>query len=223
MIIELVTDRLRLAGPGANGAEVRRCLLAQVAHAVDAAIEVVQVRERDLEARELATLVTDIVAIARGSRTRVVVNERLDVAIACGADGVHLRADSLPAAAVRSIAPHGFLIGRSVHTAAEARASGTAVDYLLAGTVWPSGSKPIDRPLLGVEGLATIVSAALVPVLSIGGVSVDRAGEAAAAGAAGIAGIGLFQGRAHEACGAVPLKELVSRLRESFDTPLPAS
>jgi thiamine-phosphate pyrophosphorylase len=161
--------------------------------------------------------------VTRGTRTRVVVNERVDVAIACGADGVHLRADSLPAAAVRAIAPPAFLIGRSVHTATEARASGTAVDYLLAGTVWPTQSKPLDYALLGVTGLAGIVAAAAVPVLAIGGVTIERAGEAAAAGAAGVASIGLFQGPEHGDCRTVHLTETVSRLRRLFDTTTPAS
>jgi thiamine-phosphate pyrophosphorylase len=223
VIVQLVTDRRTLAGVAAHPSQARHCLLMQISRAVEAGIDVVQIRERDLEARELASLVTDIVGVTRGTRTRVVVNERVDVAIACGADGVHLRADSLSAAAVRAIAPPAFLIGRSVHSPPEARACGTAVDYLLAGTVWPTHSKPLGHALLGVTGLAGMVAAAAVPVLAIGGVTIERAREAAAAGAAGVASIGLFRGPEHGDCRTVHLTETVSRLRRLFDTTTPAS
>ena len=114
VILHLVTDRRRLSGAAAAApdAEARRCLLQQIDYAIDAAIDVVQIRERDLEGRELAALVLEAVARSRGTNTRIVVNDRVDVAIACGAAGVHLRSDSMAAAAVRQIAPAGFLIGR---------------------------------------------------------------------------------------------------------------
>ena len=121
----------------------------------------------------------------------MVVNDRLDVAIACGADGVHLRGDSFSAESARRVAPPRFLIGRSVHTPEQARAAGP-VDYLIAGTVFRTASKGSAAPLLGVDGLRAIVRASAAPVLAIGGVAVDRASDAAAAGAAGIAAIGLF-------------------------------
>jgi ATP-dependent Clp protease ATP-binding subunit ClpA len=110
-----VTDRLRL-GRGDETFEAARRRLAQLARdAVDAAIELIQVRERGLETARLVDLVSDLVDIARGSTTRIIVNDRLDVALACGANGVHLRSDSIAPAAARSIAPPGFLVGRSVH------------------------------------------------------------------------------------------------------------
>jgi thiamine-phosphate diphosphorylase len=166
-----------------------------VRYAIEAGIDVVQVRERDLESAALAALVSELVALAAatpGSSTRIVVNDRLDVALAAGAAGVHLRSDSIPPCAVRSLAPPGFVIGCSVHSPADAAAIGTDADYLIAGTVWASDSKPGGRPVLGTDGLAAVVAAASVPVLAIGGVTVDRVAEAAAAGAAGIAAIGLF-------------------------------
>ena len=99
----LVTDRRRLCPGSASFAVERRCLLDQVRRAVEDGVELIQVRERDLEAASLAALVTDIMGITRGTSTRVVVNDRLDVALACAADGVHLRADSIPIAAARRI------------------------------------------------------------------------------------------------------------------------
>lgn len=218
MILHLVTDRRRLAGAGADAAAQRRCLLNQVGFAVEAGIDVLQIRERDLEAGLLFELTSEAVGIARGSRTRIVVNDRLDVAMAAGADGVHLREDSIGADAARRIAPGGFLIGRSAHTAEDAAYLDRSVDYLLAGTVWPTASKPPSHPVLGLEGLAALVRQAKVPVLAIGGVTLDRVQSVAAAGAAGVAAIGLFIGQGTSAdmsgvCGAVPLHDLARRAR----------
>jgi thiamine-phosphate pyrophosphorylase len=187
----LVTDRRRLCPEAASYAIERRCLLEQVRRAVDDRVELVHVRERDLDAACLAALVTDILAIARGTPTRIVVNDRLDVAVACGADGVHLRGDSIPIDAARRLGPRPFLVGRSVHTPDQAR-SGRGADYLIAGTVFPSPSKVDGAPLIGIEGLQAIVAATNVPVFAIGGVTAGRVAQVVAAGAAGVAGISLF-------------------------------
>jgi len=168
-----------------------RRVVEQAREAIHRGIALIQVRERDLDARPLARLVDAITALSRGTRTRVVVNDRLDVALACGADGVHLRGDSMLAAAVRRIAPPSFLVGRSVHGVPEAIAAGP-VDYLIAGTVFQTSSKPAGHPLIGMDGLRAIVTATSVPVLAIGGITLDRLGPVLAAGAAGAAGIGLF-------------------------------
>lgn len=194
----LVTDRRRADA------------IAQARRAVEAGIDIIQVRERDLEARPLASLVSAVVALARGSATRVVVNDRLDVAIACGADGVHLRGDSIAIADARRLAPRPFLVGRSVHAPAEASASDGA-DYLIAGAVFPTRSKPGATAWLGVEGLRAIVGASRAPVLAIGGVTAERFAEVAAAGAAGVAGIALFT--------VGPLDDIVAWARRVFDSP----
>src|SRR5262249_59922166 len=105
--------------------------------------------------------------------------------LACGADGVHLRGDSVPSEAARSIAPPGFLIGRSVHHEQEAKAAAASVDYLVAGTVFPTSSKPGLTQWLGVEGLARICRSVAVPVLAIGGSTPERAPHGPAGRAAG--------------------------------------
>ena len=187
----LVTDRHRLC-PGTVAFEAaRRRLLDQVRWAIKAHIDLIQLRERDLEAAGLAALGGDLVRLSRGSGTRVVVNDRIDVALACGADGVHLRHDSVPAKAVRAMAPEGFLVGRSVHGLADAERAGP-VDYLIAGTVFRTPSKSAATPILGLDGLAEIVQGVAVPVLAIGGIGREQLDEVAATGAAGVAGIGLF-------------------------------
>jgi thiamine-phosphate pyrophosphorylase len=190
-----------------------------VRHAVDAGIDFVQVRERDLTTADLADLVGDLLRLRRGTRTRIVVNDRVDVAVGCGADGAHLRADSMSADAVRRIVPPGFLVGRSVHSVEEARTAGP-VDYLIAGTIFATASKAA-RVLLGVDGLTSIVEAVRVPVLAIGGVSIDHVPAVATTGAAGVAAIGLFIGSDAEAggaCRAVPLGARVDAIRARFDT-----
>jgi thiamine-phosphate pyrophosphorylase len=181
-----------------------------------------QIREQDLSTLDLAALVSDAVTLARGSASRVVVNDRLDVALACGAAGVHLRGDSAPAAAVRAAAPPGFLIGRSVHHRDEAIVAARHADYLIAGTIWPSESKANAPPLLGLDGLAAIVRAVRVPVLAIGGVSLDRMRDVAASGAAGVAAIGLFMAPnpiQSSPCRAIPVSHIVSLARATDHRP----
>ncbi len=216
MKLFLVTDRRRLAGEVALE-EARRCLLRQAECAVAARIDCIIIRERDLEARDLADLTAAIVGVTRGTGTRVVVNDRVDVALATGADGVHLRGDSMPPDLVRRMTPQGFLIGRSVHSAQEAAAA-AGIDYLIAGTVWTSASKNDDHALLGLDGFSAVVRAARVPVLAIGGVTIDRAGEIAKAGGAGIAAIGLFMSDTRDQCRVVQLDAIATAVRSRFDT-----
>jgi thiamine-phosphate pyrophosphorylase len=217
----LVTDRRRLAGD-VPFETARRCLLRQVEAAVAAQIDCIIVRERDLEARDLTDCTRAIVAMTRETSTRVVVNDRVDVALASGADGVHLRGDSMAPDVVRRMTPKQFLIGRSVHSAPEA-ASVAGVDYLIAGTVWTSASKHADHQLLGLDGFSSIVRAARVPVLAIGGVTVDRIAAIARAGGAGIAAIGLFMGDASDECRVVQLNAIATDVRTKFDRPGSAS
>jgi thiamine-phosphate pyrophosphorylase len=189
----LVTDRRRLCPEARTFAAARACLVEQARAAAAAGIDLIQIRERDLEAADLAALVADVVAVTRESRTRVVVNDRLDVALACRADGVHLRGDSYAVKDARRLIQPPLLVGRSVRTV-EGAALAAGADYVIAGTVFPSASKPDAPPaqLLGLDGLRKIVHASAMPVLAIGGITPDRIDEVLAAGADGIAAIGLF-------------------------------
>lgn len=187
----LVTDRRRLC-PGASSlAAERACLVEQTRRAAADGVDLIQVRERDLESAALAEVVAAIVAVTRGTATRVVVNDRIDVALAAGADGVHLRGDSVAVDVARLLLPSPRLVGRSVHRVSEVSAAAGA-DYLIAGTVFASPSKPGAVELIGIAGLHEIVREAAVPVLAIGGITPDRIAAVLAAGAAGIAAIGLF-------------------------------
>ena len=186
-IVSMVTDRRRLADPS-PAALVR--LAAAAAHA---GVDLIQIRERDLDDRELLDLSRRIAAAIRATAATLVVNDRMDVALAAGAGGVHLRADSIGADRMRALAPSGFVIGRSVHSVDEARAAEqSGVDYVTMGTVFPSRSKAGPARLSGLDGLRAVCGAVSVPVLAIGGVAADKVGDVAAAGAAGISAIGLF-------------------------------
>ena len=202
-LICLVTDRRR------SGAAD---LIDLIASAARAGVDFVQVREPDMSDRALLDFVRAALIAIEGTSARVIVNERTDVALAAGAAGVHLKAASVPASRVRAIAPHPFLIGRSVHSLDEAlEADRDGVDYVCFGTVFPSQSKPPGHPVAGLDALRTITARVSVPVLAIGGVTERRVQEVAAAGAAGVAAIGLFA--------ATPdLPALVRTLRRSFDS-----
>ncbi len=171
-------------------------LIARAATAVRDEVDVIQVRERDLPDRDLAALVRRLCGVAAGSATRIVVNDRADVAMAAGAAGVHLRGDSPPASRVRSFVPVGFLIGRSVHSLAEvdAAVADAGCDYLLFGTVFPSDGKPDGHPVAGLERLRQACARSAVPVLAIGGIHQGRTADVLAAGAAGVAAVGWFMG-----------------------------
>jgi thiamine-phosphate pyrophosphorylase len=218
-ILCLVTDRLALArSPGSAAAPLAR-LRRQVEAAIDAGVDLVHLRERDLEAAELRALAAEFAARAARSATRIVVNDRLDVALAAGADGVHLRGDSFETAAARSVAPPGFLVGRSVR---DARAAAVEkADYLVIGTVFPTLSKPGYDTTIGIDGLERAAAAARAPVLAIGGISEDRLAEVARTGAAGVAAIRLFFGLGEG--GAVEWQNRLVRWRSVFDTNRPIS
>ena len=194
MIRCLVTDRRRLCSDTRSFEAERRGLVEQARRAAADGVDLIQIRERDLEAADLVFLVAELVAVTAGSSTRVVVNDRIDIALATHAAGAHLRGDSVSVEAARRLLPPPLLVGRSVHTVEEARAAEGA-DYVIAGTVFPSASKTSSAgsvELLGLDGLRAIVNASPVPVLGIGGITPDRIADVLGTGAAGIAAIGLF-------------------------------
>jgi thiamine-phosphate pyrophosphorylase len=213
-MICLVTDRRRLS----TKADAVDRLVDLVAAAARAGIDLIHVRERDLDARPLAALVRRCVAAVEGTSAKVLVNDRADVAMAAGAQGVHLRGDSIAALAVRSLVGDGFLIGRSVHGAEEAAAVSRAgsVDYLFFGTLYASASKSAAHPVATLADLSAACRVS-VPVLAIGGITVERAAAAARAGAAGIAGIGLFVPPAGTSADR-HLQTIAAALRRAFDT-----
>jgi thiamine-phosphate pyrophosphorylase len=219
MILCLVTDRRRLgAAMGARPGEWIDLLHQQVAGAVAAAVDVVQVREPDLEAGQLTGLIRDLVKHVDGTPTRLLVNDRVDVAIAANASGVHLKERSMLPQHVRRIAPPDFVISCSVHTITAAAARKSA-DLLIAGTVLPTASKPaVDY--LDQAGLQEIVEAAAhQPVLGIGGLDIPSIPLLAASRAAGMAAVGAFVPSARDDITEFVQKR-VKALRLAFDSAL---
>jgi len=220
-LICLVTDRRRLYAARGEKGDPIDLLIGLVADASHAGVDLIQVRERDLPARDLSGLVDACVAAARGTSARIIVNDRLDVALAAAADGVHLRGDSVRARPLRRIVHPGFLIGRSVHGVAEAvsAAADGGLDYLVLGTVFASRSKAPDHPLVGVPGLHRASSAVPIRVLAIGGITLDNVAQAAAAGAGGVAAIWLFIDPRDQRGLPLTLRDAVAAIRRAFDTP----
>jgi thiamine-phosphate diphosphorylase len=165
-------------------------LVVSVTAAARAGAHLIQIREHALDGGHLARLVRACVAAVSGTPARIVVNDRLDVALATGAHGVHLRETSVAPREARAISPPGFVIGRSVHGAGDAARLGQegGLDYLILGAVFPTPSKP-GAPGLGLESLRQAVHATTTPVLAIGGVDTATAAAVAATGAAGLAAI----------------------------------
>jgi thiamine-phosphate pyrophosphorylase len=188
----LVTDRRRLGSAvGARREAWLDVLSEQVVSAVRAGIDYVQIREPDLEARELTALVGSLMGVVSSSTTKLFVNDRVDVALAAGASGVHLKEQGISPELVRRIVPAGFMIGCSIHSAASIDARKEA-DLLIAGTVLPTASKRAPD-YLEEEGLRSIVArAAGKPVLGIGGLDERSIPLLVSSGAAGMAAVGAF-------------------------------
>jgi thiamine-phosphate diphosphorylase len=220
-LICLVTDRRRLAerlGLDPEGTPIAECLADLVARAAEAGIDLVQVRENDLPAAAMADWVRRLLETVRGTRTRIVVNDRLDVALATSAHGMHLKDGAVALEPVRAAAPAGFLIGQSIHS--PERAADASADYLVFGTVFPTRSKLEAHDLAGLAGLRAAVRQARVPVLAIGGVKLTHLAGVAATGAAGIAAVDLFLPDGPDMV--VPLQRISEQVRQTFDSVGPA-
>jgi thiamine-phosphate pyrophosphorylase len=162
-------------------------VLAFAARAIRDGIDMIQVREKDLPARELFSLVCRIGDQAAGTKTRILVNDRLDIAICAGINGVHLPADGLPPERVRPLVK---TLGISTHSLDEALAAERArADFIVFGPIFDSPGKTA----VGLGPLRQIASRVKIPVLAIGGVTPANSNEVLAAGAAGFAAIRLFQ------------------------------
>jgi thiamine-phosphate pyrophosphorylase len=181
-------ERLRLivvtdpdCGAGRGVADVVRAALRGGAPAI-------QLRMKDGSAREMADLARALLAETRPTGALLFINDRVDVALAVGADGAHVGQDDLPAAAARRIVPPGFLIGVSAETAELARrAEADGADYVGVGPVYATGSKADAGDAVGTGRISEVAAAVRIPVVGIGGITAENAQAVIRAGAAGVA------------------------------------
>ena len=177
--LTLVTDRTQTRG---------RELVSVVGDCLAAGLPAVQVREKDLGAAELAFLCRRIRGLTRDTRALLVVNDRVDVALAVGADGVQRTSTSLTVEDIRAVADKRLRIGASVHSFPDAlQAELEGADWLVFGPVYDTPSKRMYGPPQGLDRLARVAAAVRIPVVAIGGVTPERVSEVRRAGARGVA------------------------------------
>ena len=197
----LVTDRRVVVRSGAGQDMVRR-----VARAVEGGVDLVQLREKDLSAGELLALARELLRALEG-RAPLVINERVDVAVAAGAQGVQLGEDALSVEEARKVLPPQACVGRSVHSVDGAIDAETAgADFLVVGTMFPTGSHP-GGIASGPELMRETAASCRAPLLGIGGIAPDNLAMVVSAGASGVAVIRSILGAEDPAQAARALKE----------------
>lgn len=186
MLRMYITDRKQV-----GGADALIEIVSRVANNDEA--DWIQLREKDLPARDLLNLAERVISACASRRVPVLINTRLDVALACGAAGVHLPSNSLSPRAIRAITPPGFLISVSCHTLDEVRrAEAEGSDLVVFGPVFPTPGK---GPPVGTAMLRQAAESVRIPLLALGGINAANSDECLTAGAAGIAAISYFQQR----------------------------
>ncbi len=206
-----VKFQLPIVYPITSGESTPDQILQLVRAAVDAEVPLFQIREKSLSGRVLFELVARAAELTRGSKTRLLVNDRSDIARAAGADGVHLTTHSLPVDVVRKIYGAEFLIGVSTHSLDEARAARAAgADFIVFGPVFKTESKRVYGPPQGLDKLSEVTrELGEFPVVAIGGITLENAGECFRAGASGVAAIRLLSD-AHQ------LLDRIHKIRSRF-------
>ena len=166
---------------GRSAADVARAL-------VGAGARLLQVRGKDLGSRALCDVVAEVVAAAHAGGALVLVNDRPDVALVAGADGVHVGQGDLGAADVRRLLPPPFLVGLSTHDVAQLRSAPAGVlDYVAIGPVYATRSKDAPDPVVGLAGVAAARASTALPLVAIGGITRRNAAAVIAAGADAVA------------------------------------
>lgn len=169
-------------------------MIENIARRLAEGIDLIQIREKDLSARALYDLTRRVLALPNPKGTRILVNGRVDVALAARADGVHLPGDAPSAALFRKLAPAGFQIGVSCHSIEDLqRAEAEGADFAVYGPVFAPLSKISSRPPVGLQGLAAAAARVSIPIFALGGITPEREVDCLYAGAAGVAAITWFQ------------------------------
>jgi thiamine-phosphate pyrophosphorylase len=202
----VITDEA-VAGGLTHGEIARR--------AIDGGADVIQLRDKVRGSRELVRIGRELRGITRKTGALFIVNDHLDMALACDADGVHLGQDDMRPDVARQIAPPGFIIGVSVGTVDEAaRAESQGADYLAVSPVFSTASKYDAGPGRGLDVLREIRRSVRIPVIAIGGITKNNVQEVIAAGADGVAVISAVTGSADIAGAAREIRALVTAARK---------
>ena len=200
----VVTDRHQTNG---------RPLVPLLQRVLTAAVPMVQLRERDLSARELVRLAREVQAVTASRRSQLLINDRIDVALALEGVGVHLRSNSLPVSVARQLLGAQCLLGVSVHSVEEGLlAQSQGADYLVLGPIYETPSKQMFGPPLGIHTLEKACRLVRIPIIGIGGVTAARAHEMRHAGAFGVAVITAILGAADVESATRELLDAVTRV-----------
>ncbi len=183
--------------------------------AVSGGADVVQLRDKELSAKDLYDVAIKIRSITSSTETMFIVNDRMDVALASKADGVHLGQDDIPLSAARMLAPRDFIIGVSVSNIEEAiRAEGFGADYVALGPIFPTSSKNDAGPGVGLDSLRDMRAAVSIPLVAIGGIGASDINDVIMAGADGIAVISAVVSQPDIALAARSLRSLIVRAKK---------
>lgn len=192
-----------------------RDLVPIIEAAVRGGVTVVQIRAKDLPFGDFLELGRRAAAVLKKKHVPLLINDRVDIALACGASGVHLGQDDMPLALARRVLAKGTVIGISVRTPEEAlEAERQGADYVGAGPVYTTLTKTSDLPVIGLEGVRRIKSNIHIPVVAIGGITDENARAVREAGADAIAVISAI-------LGAEDVERAARRLKRSIGTPFP--
>jgi thiamine-phosphate pyrophosphorylase len=205
----VITDRV--IARGLSHAEIAR-------RALDGGADVVQLRDKSLPSGDLLAAACEIREVTREAGGLFIVNDRIDIALASGADGVHLGQDDLPVRDAMRIAPPGFIIGISVRDIADAVAAESAgAGYVALSPTFPTTSKENAGPGHGITVLRGICSAVSLPVIAIGGISPRNVPEVIAAGADGVAVISSVVGQEDITGAARQMKSIIMNAKAGRD------
>jgi thiamine-phosphate pyrophosphorylase len=170
-------------------------ILQHIQQAIDASVDLIQIREKDLATQPLLELASRALELAKGSRSRILVNDRVDVALAASLDGVQLGHHSVkPDTVCKHLREGNLLIGASVHSMTEClNAAADGASFVTLGPIFATPSKSVYGAPLGLKLLGDVCQRASMPVFALGGVDLENHRSCLSAGAAGIAAIRLFQ------------------------------
>jgi thiamine-phosphate pyrophosphorylase len=200
----LVTDRHQTNG---------RPLVPLLQRVLTAGVPAIQLRERDLSAKELVTLAREVQAVMASRRSQLLINDRIDVALALEGVGVHLRSNSLPVSVARQLLGAERLLGISVHAVEEAvQVESQGVDYIVLGPIYETPTKQMFGPPLGIQTLEKACRSVRIPIIGIGGVTAARVREMRCAGAFGVAVITAVLGAVNVESAARELLDAVTLL-----------